>query len=157
MNRYPTKPFRGANLEDLSWLIGYWAGTINGDVIDESWSPLLAGSMVGTFRWIRNGAIRIYEFIALVPEGDEIVMHLKHFKADFSGIEEADETTQFVLVMLDGERAVFLERDVEDSSWLHYERFYEDPEQDMLHAWFEKEEGKPRIEGVFRYSRPRQG
>lgn len=89
---------RGATVEDLAFLAGHWRGEGLGGEVEETWSPPLAGEMLGSFRLIRNGAPSFYEILVLSREDDRIVMRIKHFNPGLLGWEEKDESLAFPLI-----------------------------------------------------------
>ena len=83
-------PRAEADLAELGWLVGHWAGTgIEGHPAGESFSWAGDGQIVGHF-WQLDGAgnVEFYELITLVPDGESLTLRLKHFTADLTGWEE---------------------------------------------------------------------
>ncbi|MGB0715283.1 MAG: DUF6265 family protein [Phycisphaerae bacterium] len=68
-----------AGLEDLSWLSGRWTGSMGDQSLEETWSAVDGDSMIGMFRWVRDGKIWLYEFLTLRAEGDSVVLRFRHF------------------------------------------------------------------------------
>jgi hypothetical protein len=98
-----------ATLADIAWLAGHWRGTGLRGLAEEMWSEPLAGSMVGWFRLVRDGAPAFYELELLVETAGTLVLKVKHFGTDFAGWEEKDETVDFPLVATEA-RAMHFER-----------------------------------------------
>jgi hypothetical protein len=96
-----------ASVEDVAWIAGHWRGEALGGIAEEVWSPPLGGTMMGMFKLIRQGEIAFYEILTIAPEGESIVLTLKHFHADLTGWEEKNETVRFPLVKLTPEAAYF--------------------------------------------------
>lgn len=94
------------NVEDLSWLVGYWSGVGLGGECEEVWMPAKDGHMLGTFRFWDEGKLVFSEFMNLVQEGESFTMKLKHFNPDLSGWEEKEHWTTFRLVEI-GENTVW--------------------------------------------------
>jgi hypothetical protein len=86
------------NLENLSWMVGYWTGLGLGGECEEVWMPAVDGHMIGTFRMWENGKLVFSEFMNLVQEGESVSMKLKHFGPDLEGWEEKTEWTTFKLI-----------------------------------------------------------
>ena len=90
-----------ATVADLDWLMGDWAGTgIDGHPAGESFSRVGSDRMVGHFWQLDGtGGVRFYELITIEPEGESLVMRLKHFHADLTGWEarEGDAALHFQL------------------------------------------------------------
>jgi Domain of unknown function (DUF6265) len=96
------------NIESVSWLAGHWAGTGTDDVSEEVWLPPTAGAMVGMWRWAGNGSVRLYELLTIAPEGNQLVLRLRHFRPNLNGLEEKDAPLVLPAVRV-GEREVVFE------------------------------------------------
>lgn len=94
-------------VEDLSWMVGYWAGPGFGGECEEVWMPAKDGHMIGTFRFWSEGELVFSEFMNLVEEGESISMKLKHFNPDLTGWEEKEEWTTFRLIELSESKVWF--------------------------------------------------
>ena len=70
----------------MKWLIGHWKGTGLGGVSEEIWAEPAGGVMMGMYRLILNGKPSFYEFIHLAEENGSLVMKLKHFNPDLTGV-----------------------------------------------------------------------
>jgi hypothetical protein len=129
-------------------MVGRWHGSIGMDPIEEHFSAPAAGSIMGMFRWIRDGATRLFEIIAIEGEGDgTIVMRIKHFFPGLKSMEENDEHIAIELVALGPNRAVWHKRGSDAGRWLIYERT-----GDELQAWFENSgEPAPEVGSRFQY------
>jgi hypothetical protein len=95
------------NVEDLSWMVGYWTGTGLGGECEEVWMPAVDGHMLGTFRFWEGGKLVFSEFMNLVQDGASLSMKLKHFNPDLSGWEEKEEWTTFRLIELSENKVWF--------------------------------------------------
>jgi hypothetical protein len=122
MSPYPTTGLTGVTLADLAWLTGSWSGQRGSDNIEEYWSTLTEGALMGMFRLFRGDQIRFYELITLTFEDGLLVMRFKHFDADLVGWEEKGEALEFPLVQCTNQGTVFFERNVPDPRWLIYRR-----------------------------------
>jgi len=92
---------------DLAWMAGHWRGEGFGGRCEEIWSEPLGGTMVGTFRLVKDGRVEFYEIMVLGPEGDGTALKVKHFSSEFRSWEDAEEAVVFPLQSLDGQTAVF--------------------------------------------------
>jgi hypothetical protein len=90
-----------ASIEDVAWLAGRWRGEGLGGVVEELWSPPLAGAMVGVFRLVADGEPSFYEICLLREHEGSLVYRVKHFHADLSGWEERSDFVEFPLVKLE--------------------------------------------------------
>lgn len=77
--------------------------------MDELWSGPAAGSMVGTFRLVREGQVSFYELFALEEEHGTVALRVKHFNPGpgLPGWEEREQDVAFPLVKLEGRTAWF--------------------------------------------------
>ena len=96
-----------AKIEQLAWLEGVWVGNGLGGETEESYSAPLGRSIMGNFRFVKDGKPVFYEFVTLVEEAGSLVMRIKHFRPDFVGWEEKDKFVAFKLVALEGQTAYF--------------------------------------------------
>ena len=75
-------------LNNLTWLAGYWSGEKWDGTIDEIWSPASGNSMIGMFRFVKEGKISFTELCYIVEENDSVNLKLKHFDYDLHGWED---------------------------------------------------------------------
>jgi len=87
-----------ATIEEMAWLAGRWTGDGLGGRTEEVWSPPDAGTMMGTFRLIREDKIVFYEFLTLRVTDRGLSMQIKHFNLDMTGWEEKDKFVEFLYV-----------------------------------------------------------
>lgn len=96
-----------ATLKQVEWLAGHWRGEAFGGSTEEIWSPALGGSMMCSFKLVKDNKVSFYEFVTMIEEAGSLVVRLKHFHSDLKGWEEKDKTIDFPLVKIDGKRAYF--------------------------------------------------
>jgi len=96
-----------AVLGDVAWIAGQWRGEALGGVVEENWSHPFGGSMMAAFKLTVNGQVRFYELETIVEVDDTLLLRLKHFTADLHGWEARDETVDFRLVKVTGDRVYF--------------------------------------------------
>ena len=85
-------------LEKIAWIAGDWHGEAMGGSFEEAWLPPSAGTMVGVFKFIKDGEVGFYELLTIVPtEDDSLVLRLKHFHGDLKGWEEKDKSIEFFI------------------------------------------------------------
>ncbi len=96
-----------ANLEDVSWVAGHWKGEAFGGIAEEIWSPPLGDSMMFVFKLASEGKVQFYEVGHIQQQGETLILQLKHFHGSLKGWEEKDETIDFKLIKLEGNRAYF--------------------------------------------------
>lgn len=145
---HPTEPL-AASIKGLRWLSGHWIGDHGSDRYEEWWSEPDGGMLLGAFRRLRDEEPRFYELLAVEPEGEGLVVRIKHFDPGLRGWEEKDEAVTLDLVSLGDAEAVFLKRG--EARWMVYRR---NPATGELVAYFETAE-KPHVDGEdeFRYAR----
>jgi hypothetical protein len=93
-----------ASVAELAWLIGRWEGPgIAGASSQEAWSAPLGGVMAGTFvQADSKGGVMFSEVMQIAPDGDSLIVRLKHFNADLTGWEEKDKSVNFRLIAREG-------------------------------------------------------
>ena len=85
---------------DLSWMVGNWTGDAFGGKCEESWQPMSAGTMCGTYKQINKDKVNFYEFTVIKKETDGYSLKLKHFNPDMTGWEEKDKVIEFPFISL---------------------------------------------------------
>jgi hypothetical protein len=149
---YPIEPLSDPRPADLAWLAGTWTGARGGEPIEEHWSEPAAGSIMGMFRWQRDGAILFYEFMAIEQAGETVSLRIKHFYPGLKGWEEKNESAEFVLVQLSANEAVFRQLNRDNPPWLIYRREAED----RLVTYFVRDNQPPPEGEWFVYDRQRR-
>lgn len=96
-----------ATLNDVSWIAGHWQGEAFGGITEEIWSPPLGESMMFVFRLIHNNKVTFYEIGHIKQVDETLLLQLKHFHGNLKSWEEKDETVDFKLVKIEGNRIYF--------------------------------------------------
>jgi hypothetical protein len=96
-----------ATLADVAFIAGHWTGGEDGDLSEEIWSPAHGDSMMGMWRYVQNGATRIYEILTLTAEGGNVVLRIRHFDPRLVAREEKDRPVALPLVAKREGEAVF--------------------------------------------------
>jgi hypothetical protein len=102
-----TKPKREAAIEDFAWLAGHWRGEGFGGVCEEVWSAPLAGTMMGTFRLVRDDEVQFYEILLLGRDERGFSLRVKHFSKEFVAWEEKADAIRFDLESVGDSSALF--------------------------------------------------
>ena len=102
-----TKARPDARIGDLAWIAGHWNGQAMGGQFEETWNAPMGGTMMGMFKFVQDDAVVFYEILTIVPDGDSLMLRLKHFDAGLKGWEEKDESVEFPLVSLTRDTAKF--------------------------------------------------
>ncbi|MCK0160938.1 DUF6265 family protein [Allomuricauda sp. F6463D] len=96
-----------AELQDVAWIEGHWAGEAFGGIAEEIWSAPMGNSMMFVFRLVNDGKVSFYESGHIQQLDDSIILQLKHFDGDMKGWEEKDKTINFKLVQLEMDKVYF--------------------------------------------------
>jgi len=100
-------PAGKASLSQLDWLVGAWKGSGFGGDCDEMWMPAVDNSMLGVFRYSKDGTVHFSEFIVIEEVDETLIVKLKHFSRDLTPWEEKDTWTEFKLVKVEDQTAYF--------------------------------------------------
>jgi hypothetical protein len=146
MTSHPTDPIR-ADIAHLAWLTGRWVGMHGSEEIEEHWSTVAGGGMIGMFRAIADGHPRFYELITFDTQGKGLACRFRHFNRDLTAWEKKAEPLELDLVELTDRDAVFLRRG--KRRWMTYRRV--DPEH--LIVFFESDEEARDPEDEYRFVR----
>jgi len=115
-------------LEKLAWMRGTWLAHQGGDVLEEIWSAPAGDSLMGMFRWAKQGKAWMFELITVTADDHGVVFRLKHFDRTLVGWEEKGEALTYPLLR-QGEREAVFENPERD----HPRRFiYRSPNPDTL-------------------------
>lgn len=96
-----------ASVEDVAWLAGSWRGEAFGGTFEETWNPPSGGTMVGLFKLLEDGEVKMYEIMRIAEVEGRVVLEVKHFSADFVAWEDKAEAVRFPLEEATPERAAF--------------------------------------------------
>ena len=94
-------------LVELSFISGLWQAEWAGGLGEEHWSTSSGDSMVGTFRFVKDGKARFYEFMLIEQTADGPVLRLKHFNPGLIGWEEKAQVYSYPLIEYRQTIAVF--------------------------------------------------
>jgi Domain of unknown function (DUF6265) len=93
------KPAPAFKIEDLSWISGDWETAPGRMQIDEHWSKVAGGSLIGMSRTVAGSKTVFFEYLRIETRGAEIY-YVAHPRARNPG-------TDFKLVRLNSQEAVF--------------------------------------------------
>lgn len=102
-NKAPEK----VSLEELAFMSGHSRGELDGGISDEHWSEPAGDSMMGTYRYIKDGKVQMYEMMAIEQTASGPVLHLKHFNPNLEGWEEKTKVWNYPLARFSPGNAVF--------------------------------------------------
>lgn len=126
-------------------LEGYWIGKIEDDIVEEGWSRPSANSIMGMFKWIKEGKNYFYEFIIIEKINDKIELKIKHFNPDFEGWEEKSDFACYRLVEVSTNKIVFGPLNPDEKGRLIYEK----PEDNSLVAILEMSQTGKILKFIF--------
>ena len=87
-----------AVLSDLSWMAGRWIDDSGGNLSEEIWSAPSGDSMMGMWRYVSGGEVRIFELLTVSVEPTGIVMRLRHFDPELTAREDKGTPVELALV-----------------------------------------------------------
>jgi len=94
-------------LENITWISGTWHGEAFGGITEEIWSKPSGGSMMASFKLIKDDKVAFYEIEIIREIENSLVLQLKHFNNDLKGWETKDETIDFPLKEITSNKVVF--------------------------------------------------
>jgi hypothetical protein len=133
--------FSRATLSDLSFITGLWRADWDGGLGEEHWNAPSGDSMVGTFRFVKDGKGRFYELMLIEQTADGPVLRLRHFNAGLIGWEDKAQVYSYPLVEYRQGIAIFEKED--KKSRLTYSRTSRESLSVVLD---EPSDGKPHSE-----------
>ena len=93
-------------IDDLGWLVGSWHGEGLGGEFEEHWTSASGDTMMGAFRLVVGGEIKVIEYIMITEEEQKIAYRFKHFRPDYT-TWEGEQPLDFTLISLSETEAVF--------------------------------------------------
>ena len=84
-------------LAKLEWMRGEWVREQGADRLEEIWSAPSGDSLMGMFRWDKQGKAWMYELMCITVEEGTLVFRLKHFDRRLAGWEPKDPPTAYRL------------------------------------------------------------
>lgn len=96
-----------AELKKFEWLVGRWVGEGLGGECEELFLPVWNDTLVGSFRYAKEGKLAFSEFFSLVKTDEGVILKLKHFHPDMVGWEEKDKMVNFPLIKVERNAAYF--------------------------------------------------
>lgn len=95
------------DLQAIQWMAGTWVGAIEGERIEEHWSSVEGDSLMGMFRWLKGEAVYLYEFMLISKSELGVTLQIKHFRPDFVGWEEKEDSITFYFQTLEDSTITF--------------------------------------------------
>ena len=138
-------------LADVAFIAGHWKGDMGGSVSEEIWAPPAGDNMMGMWRLVGDGKVKLFEFLNIVQEADGPVFRLRHFDRRGVGWEDKDKPIVLKLVVSKPREAAF--EGPESSGAGTVRLTYRRPSDDALSVTLEKT-NKPPQEFTFRLAAP---
>lgn len=109
-------------IADVAWIAGHWGTKIKESQLEEIWSAPRGDSMMGVFRWIREGKVWIYELLTIREEDATLVLRFRHFSSELVPWEEKNEPLTYRLVSHSDREAIFENPESESHRQFAFER-----------------------------------
>jgi hypothetical protein len=86
------RPAAAATMADVAWIAGDWQGEAGpGALSQEVWAAPAGDCMMGMWRLVIDGRVKLFESLSIVAESGGPVLRLRHFGRDGVGWEERDK------------------------------------------------------------------
>ncbi len=103
----PNIPQQKIQLSSLEWVIGNWQAQTDNGIMEEYWYPILGDAMAGWFRWKKEDAIFLYEFMLIQQIESRVVLKIKHFDANLEGWEESHKWIEYLAWSSEPNKVIF--------------------------------------------------
>lgn len=98
-------------IADVAFFAGHWSGEEEGNLSEEVWTAPSGDSMVGLWRWVADGKLKLYESLAVVADERGVSFLLRHFDRKGIGREEKEKPITLRAVRASGQEVVFEGKD----------------------------------------------
>lgn len=78
----------GPRLADLAWIAGRWIDDSGGNLSEEIWAAPAGDSMMGMWRYVAGGKVRIFEMLTIGEHEGGLALRLRHFDPRLAGRED---------------------------------------------------------------------
>jgi hypothetical protein len=96
-----------AQLSDMKWMVGSWAGEGFGAKLQETYSDQAGGQMPGHFSIVADGKPGMYEFVMIAQVGPSLEYRVRHINPDMTAWEDKANFIRFPLVAVVGDTWYF--------------------------------------------------
>lgn len=141
----------GATLADVAFIAGHWKGEMGSSLSEEIWASPSGDNMMGMWRLVAGGQVKLFEFLNIVQEAEGPVFRLRHFDRQGVGREEKDKPVVLKLVSLKPREAAFEGPEYSGAGTVRLT--YRRPSDQALSVTLEKS-GQPPQEFTFRLAAP---
>ena len=122
-------------VESLSWLTGSWEGPIGGDLLEETWLPPRAGTIVALVRSSNESGTNFVEIIIIKEKNGTLELQLQLFDDSLKPINKNPHS--FELTKIENNYISF--KGV--SAGAHKTLSYERPEKNVFYIRFNPHDG----------------
>ena len=123
------------SVNSLSWLTGSWQGPIEGNILEETWLPPRAGTIVALVRLTNESSTKFVEIIHIEEVNGTLELQLQLFDNSLSPI--IPEAHHFELTKIEENYISF--KGISPGS--HRTLSYERPEKGIFYIRFQPHEG----------------
>ena len=102
-----SKAPQDVSLKELAFISGHSQGELEGGIAEENWSEPAGDSMMGIYRYVKDGKVQMYEMMAIEQTAKGPVLRLKYFNAGLEGWEDKTQVWNFPLARFNAGEAVF--------------------------------------------------
>ena len=130
-------PVADASLQAVAFMAGHWVGAPGGNELSEEvWTEPLGDSMLGMWRFVADGRVRVMELLTLKAEDGAVVLRFRHFDPRLVAREDKQTPVVLTLARSAADEARFEGPAVGSNGTvvLHYRR----PSPDALEATLER-------------------
>jgi hypothetical protein len=131
---------KAPRLADLAWMAGRWIDDTGGNLSEEIWAAPVGDSMMGMWRYVAGGKVRIFEMLTIGEHEGGLALRLRHFDPRLAGREDKERPVVLKLVRLANREAAF--EGTEYSGCGTVRLTYRRPSDDTLAVTLDKAGGK---------------
>jgi hypothetical protein len=131
---------KAPRLADLAWIAGRWIDDSGGNLSEEIWAAPAGDSMMGMWRYVSGGKVRIFEMLTIGEHEGGLALRLRHFDPKLAGREDKERPVVLRLVRLGDREAAFEGTEYSGNGTVRLT--YRRPSEDTLAVTLDKAAGK---------------
>jgi hypothetical protein len=131
---------KAPRLADLAWMAGRWIDDSGSNLSEEIWAAPVGDSMMGMWRYVSGGKVRIFEMLTIGQHEGGLAMRLRHFDPPLAGREDKERPVVLKLVRLADREAAFEGTEYSEKGMVRLT--YRRPSDDTLAVTLDKAGGK---------------
>jgi len=97
-----------ANINQLNFLTGTWVQKTKLGEMEEIWGKPIGDNMASTFRYVKDGKVKFYEFVVIEQTDSVPVMKIRHFNRGSIGWEDKENPLLMPLTKLTNNEVEFI-------------------------------------------------